>query len=590
MKSKIDFKYFSKDLFRSIWIIWRAGKGMATINTALQFFQALLPILSLYYIKLLVEIMASANKSDFNSVLPAIIGFCTIQFLIAVTTQLSNYISSLQQQKIADHVSGMVLDKAVKVRMEYYENPDYHDTLHLAQQQSQFRIPQLVANLNLFLQNSLMLVFLICFFFTLQWFYALLFILLSLPLAAIKWYYSYRLYWLEKKFVPMEREAGYLHEILTGAGYAKEVRSFGFAGQFIQKFRNIRSTIYAGKKKLQIKLNRYSLVAQAVEILVMAGIFLMLAKNAWAGAITIGVFVIYIQGFQRLQAASKNFLQSFIMIYQQRLFLRDFFLFFDIQSPLSQDGAAFPEIKKGLAIEHLSFAYPQTEKTVLSDISITCEPGKITAIIGENGSGKSTLVKLLARLYELPTGSITLDGAAISTISEDAYRANTFFLFQDFEKYFFTIEENIALAGANKKSAAGIQQAALLAGADEFIAKLPDAYQTRLGRIFQKGWQLSGGQWQKLALARMFYKSPPVIILDEPTSSIDALAEFELFNSLKQYAEGKIVLLISHRLYNLKIADRIYVMKDGRIAEEGNFDQLINQNGIFKKMFDNQKL
>ena len=590
MKKGVDLKYFSKDLFRAMLLIWRAGKGMAIVNVTLQFFQALLPIVSLYYIKLLVELIAGGNKISFDRILPVIIGFCIVQFLLAAANQFSTYINALQQQKISDYVSELVLNKAVNVDMEYYENPDYHDSLHLAQQQSQYRIPQLVTNINSFLLNSLMLVFLIGFFFTLQWFYALLFMLLSIPLAAIKWYYSYRLYWLDKKFVPMEREANYLHEILTGVNYAKEVRAFGFADFFIQKFKNIRSAIYSGKKKLQLKLNRYSLIAQVIETSVMVIIFLMLAKNAWMGEITLGVFVIYIQGFQRLQNASKNFLQSFIQIFQQRLFLKDLFLFFDIKSNSLEAGNPFPAINKGLFVDNLSFAYPQTTKTVLHNISITCEPGKIIAIIGENGSGKSTLVKLLARLYDIQSGNIKIDGLDIKTISSDTFKANTFFLFQDFEKYFFTIEENITLAGGNKKNTADIQHAAALAGANEFINDLPDNYQTRLGRIFQKSEQLSGGQWQKLALARMFYKNAQIIILDEPTSSIDAIAENELFTNLKKYAAGKIVILISHRLYNLKIADNIYVMKDGKVEEEGSFDKLISQKGIFKQMFDNQKL
>lgn len=590
MKKTINIQYFSKDLFRSISLVWQAGKVMAVTNTLLQFFQALMPVASLYYIKLLVELMAMGSKSSFDKIIPVIIGFSIVQFLSAVTSQLSAYTNTLQQQKISDHVAELVLHKAVNVGLEYYENPEYHDSLHLAQQQSQYRIPQLVTNLNSMLLSSFSLLFLVGFFFTLHWFYAVLFISLSIPLAVIKWYYSYQLYRMEKKFVPMEREAGYLHILLTDVSYAKEVRAFGFADSFIRQFKNIRSTIYSEKKRLNIKLTRASLLVQALEVVVMVFIFIMLAKNAWIGEISLGVFVIYIQGFQRLQNASKNFLQSFIQLFQQRLFLKDFYTFFDIKPVTIEGNIPFPAINKGLIVNNLSFTYPKTTKPVLNNISLSCQPGRIIAIAGENGSGKSTLVKLLARMYELQQGDIKIDNCDTSAIATPEFRKNSFFLFQDFEKYFLTIADNITLADETKKAGDDLRIAAKMAGADMFINEMPNGYNTRLGRTFDNSEQLSGGQWQKLALARMFYKNAQFIVLDEPTSSIDAIAEFELFKTLKTFAAGKIIILITHTLYNLKIADYVYVMKDGRIAEEGNFDDLIVKDGIFRKMFDNQKI
>ena len=283
---------------------------------------------------------------------------------------------------------------------------------------------------------------------------------MSLPLAAIKWYYSYQLYRLEKKFIPAEREAGYLHQVLTGVSYAKEVRIFGFATDFITKFKEIRASVYAGKKALNVKLTGYSILTQVVEAVVMVIIFISLAKNAWAGQITLGVFIIYIQGFQRLQSASKNFLQSFVQIFQQRLFLKDLFMFFDIKSASVPTETKFPEIKKGLSVSGLSFTYPDTTRPVLKNINIRCSPGKIIAIVGENGSGKSTLVKLLARLYDLQGGEINIDNVPANTISNETFRANSFFLFQDFEKYFLTVSENITLAGKGNKEQISAQQAA----------------------------------------------------------------------------------------------------------------------------------
>jgi len=588
-----DLKYFRKDFYRTILLIWNAGKELSIINCGLLLLQAILPVVSLYYIKLLIDLIVSVDKAGFVSfdrALMAIIGFSAAQFVLAVCGQVSAYVNTIQLQKLTDALAGRVLQKAIAVDLEYYENPDYQDTLHMAQQKSEYQAPLLLGNVNALILNSLSLFFLIGFFIKLNWFYAFVFVSVSIPLACIKWYYGYKLFWLEKKYIPMEREANYYHQALTGVSYAKEVRSFGFGNAFIGKYKSIRDTINKAKRNVTRKFTIYSLLAQSVEVIIMAFIFVTMAHNAWWKIIPVSVFVIYLQGFQRLQTASKNFLQSLVQLFQQRLFLKDIFAFFDIKPKTDSGTISFPVSAKGLSVEHLNFTYPQTGKQVLSNISIDCTPGKIIAIVGENGSGKSTLVKLLAGLYEVQAGSIKIDGINIRDIANGSFRKQSIFLFQDFEKYFLTIEENIALAGNGDKGTAAIEDAAKKAGAEEFILQLSEQYKTRLGRTFQRAEQLSGGQWQKLALARIFYKNAQLIVLDEPTSHIDAIAEYELFENLRAYAKNKMVILISHRLYNLKLADTIYVMKHGAIAEKGSFDELVNRDGIFREMYNKQKL
>ena len=590
-KQKINFGYFKKDLYRALRLILRASPRTALLNTFILFFQALLPALSLYVLRLLIEMVVQEPKPAFDKIVPVIIAFSAVQLLMALAGQFATYIATIYQQKLTDYMSAMVLDKAVSVDLEYYENPVYHDTLHLAQQQSVFRASQLLSNFNALLLNSLSLLFLTGLFITLHWVYAAIFVGLSLPLAAVKWYYAHQLYKLEAKFVAMEREANYLHQTLTGVSYAKEVRTFGFGSSFIRKFRAIRSVIYKGKKDMNARLTLHSLLAETAEIIIVAVIFAMLAKNTWAGVISAGVFVVYLQGFQRLQGAAKSFLQSLVQVFQQRLFLRDLFGFLDIPAyRASAPELTFPDSQQGLFIENMSFTYPGTASAVLDHVSVRCRPGNMIAIVGENGSGKSTLVKLLARLYHTQQGTIRIDDTPIEEIATESFREHTVFLFQDFEKYFLTVEENIELGSTRAKEQHEIEQAARLSGAHSFISRLAGGYQTRLGRTFKHSTQLSGGQWQKLALARVFYSKAQLVVLDEPTSAIDAIAEHELFVHLKQLAREKMVVLISHRLYNIKLADYIYVMQEGKIAEEGNFNTLINHNGLFKKMYDRQKL
>lgn len=581
----------ARNIRRSLQLLWQTSRPLALTSFALQVIQALLPVVSLFFIKTIIERVTA--KMAFNEILPIIIYFLAAQLCLALVQQYASYINTIYQPLLTDHLSEKVLDKAVKVDYHYYENPAYHDNLHLAQQQSLYRAGILLTGFNSFITTGFALLFLTVFFISMQSFFALLFVALSIPLAVIKWYFGIATMQQERKLAPLEREASYLHHILTGVSYAKETRIFGFGLPFIEKFAAIRNYIRQQKKDLNKRLVKFSLIAETVEIIAMAAIFALLAKQAVAGAITLGLFVIYIQGFQSLQSNSKNFLQSVVLILQQRIFLQDLFTFLDLRTnEKSACNQPFPDVQSGLVVDKLCFNYPQIDRPVLQNISLACKPGQIIAIVGENGSGKSTLIKILARLYEATSGMISFDNIPIGDIATADYRQKVVFLLQDFEKYFFTIEENIVLGKQDHSGAeVNVQQAAIRSGADRFVSKLSQGYQTRMGRVFKGSEQLSGGEWQKLALARAFYREDAsLIVLDEPTSALDAEAEFEIFSELKKMAKDKMVILITHRLYNLKIADYLYVMQNGSIVESGNFDELVNKNGAFTRLYNMQQL
>lgn len=580
-----------RSISRSLALLWQTSKRLVMTSLALQILQALLPVVSLYFIKILIDKVT--GHQSFSEVVPVIVYFLLAQLLLALVHQYANYITAIFQLKLTDHLSQQVLQKAIRVDYEYYENPDYHDSLHLAQQQSLYRAGNLLTSFNSFITSGFALLFLLLLFVSMKSFFAVLFIAFSLPLAIIKWYYGIATMQQERKLAPLEREANYLHHTLTGVSYAKETRVFGFGQFFIEKFSNIRKYIRLQKQQLNKRLTNYSLIAESAEIIAMAIIFGVLSKQALENSITIGLFVIYIQGFQSLQNNSKNFLQATVQIIQQRIFLQDLFAFLDINiQEKTKFPQPFPVLNKGLFVNNLNFSYAQTERRVLQNISLQCQPGQIIAIVGENGSGKSTLIKILAKLYEADADSINFGNIPLEHIATEDYRKQTVFLFQDFEKYFFTIEENIVLGKPEpSKTFEDIEAAAQLSGAGQFISKLSKGYQTRMGRIFEGSEQLSGGEWQKLALARMFYrKEVSLIVLDEPTSALDAQAEFDIFKQIRKMADSKMVILITHRLYNLKIADYLYVMQEGKIAEEGTFNDLIQKNGVFTQLYNMQQL
>jgi ATP-binding cassette subfamily B protein len=443
------------------------------------------------------------------------------------------------------------------------------------------------------IESSFSIVVLSTLFFTLGWIYAVSLIVIAIPIIAIRWYNGKSTYLLEKKSTALERQSGYLNQVLTTEIHAKEVRAFGFGSSFLKRFIEIRALLFREKKTLNKRQSIAGFIAQLVEIVVICFMYLRLALQTLAGVITIGGFILYFQAFQRLQSALKTWLQTVVQLYQSQLFLGDIFAFLDLPSTkvknITSNNITKAELDK-LSVTNLSFTYPNSEKEILHDLNFSCESGDIIAFVGENGSGKSTLVKLLCRLYEIKQGEITVGTINLKEIPEEELRENISVVFQDFGKYYISITENIRLGFGETVNTEKITESAISAGAHDFIQALPLGYQTILGRSFINSEELSGGQWQKLAVARAFYRSSKILILDEPTSHIDPVAEYELFKEIKEKFKNKIVVLITHRLHNLKIADRIYVMKEGRIAEHGSFATLTSQNGLFKEMYIKQQL
>jgi ATP-binding cassette, subfamily B, bacterial len=585
-----NIKGFNTDLRTILFIIWNADKEKSLLILFFQLLNATFPVTTLWIMKLVLD--ALSNGESWNSILLLIALLGGFQILQAIFSQVTSYYTGEHQQIVTDAISERVLKQAIAVPYTYYENPSYHNNLHLAQMQSFFRIPQVWQILNSAVLQGVSLVLLGAYFFTLHFWISITFILICIPLAIVKWYAGHKLMRLEGKLVEKEREAGYLFQILSGFQFAKDLRILSFGNTLIPKFQILRQSIRNRKSELQLKIVWLSLTAELLEILVVLFLIGFLIKEASLKQISIGLLVISLQGLQKLQSGTRNFLQAMVSLFQQRLFLKDLLHFLAIPiNQLNQSIEQWPNLTKGIVLENVGFQYENSEKEVLHQINLTCKPGELVAIVGENGSGKSTLVKLLARLYKPNTGEISIDGINYQTITEQRLRNESIFLFQDIEKYQFTIAENISLGIRNlDQNKLSMEHAIEYAGADSFIQKLPNGYETKMGSIFTDSKQLSGGEWQKLALARVFYRSPSLVVLDEPTSALDVLAENELFHQIKTQLKQSMVIIITHRLYNLKLADRIYVIKDGEIVETGNFEDLLLNDGLFSKMYEKQKI
>jgi ATP-binding cassette subfamily B protein len=380
--------------------------------------------------------------------------------------------------------------------------------------------------------------------------------------------------------------------MLTQSPHAKEVRLFNLGSLFNRRFQHLRQFIRQEKLSLATQRATIDLVTQGSATLAVFVTCGAIAYQTLQGAITLGGFVMYYQAFQRGQGFLREVLSNLVSLYENSLFLVDFYNFLELKPIVEEphQPQPMPQIwQSGIEFQHVCFEYPSSQRSVLRDVSFSIRPGETIALVGENGAGKTTLVKLLCRLYDPTAGSITLNGIDVRQFHITDLRSQINVLFQDYAQYQLTAQENIWLGDIElPPDHDQIFKAARDAGADAVIRTLPQGYDTRLGKWFESGEELSIGQWQKVALARSFVRDAQIIILDEPTSALDANAEAAVFEKFRQLVQGKTAILISHRLSTIKMADRILVLDSGKLAEQGTHNQLMQQQGIYAHLYETQ--
>jgi ATP-binding cassette, subfamily B, bacterial len=371
-------------------------------------------------------------------------------------------------------------------------------------------------------------------------------------------------YELQRKQTATERSASYIDLTLTNEWFAKELRLFGLGDFFSKRSQALREKLREERMALAKKRTARELITHLFTNAAVYGGLAFIALRAATGAITVGALVMFYQAIQRAQASMQEFLTGMANLYENNLFLRNLSEFLDLQPRIvaTKNPKPLPQsIREGIVFENVSFSYPGKKAVVLQDVSFTIRPGQKLALVGENGSGKTTLVKLMCRLYDPTHGRILLDGIDIREFDVNQLRARFSVIFQDFVRYQLTLAENVGLGNVSgMEDRAKIVEASKKAGAHEFVEKFPQGYDTRLGRAFHEGEEISGGEWQKVALARAFLRESPFIIMDEPSSAMDARAEFELFQRFAEMAAGRTAVLISHRLSTVRMADTIVLL------------------------------
>jgi ATP-binding cassette subfamily B protein len=580
---------------RAVRLVWQASPGWTLANFVLQVAQGILPLAALYLMKLIVDAVTfSINAPDkaqaFKQIVLLIVIAGGVALLNALSQLLSNLINEAMSLTVTDHVFDILHAKSVEVDLEYYENPQYFDTLHRAQQEGPYRPTSIVNDLVRLVRNSVTLLAMTGLLVSLHWGIALILFAAVLPGVLVRIKYANRMYQWHQERTKTERQALYINWVLTGDIHAKEVRLFGLGDLLIDRFSKLHSKLRHEKLAIGKKRSIADFLAQASATIAVFGSFAFIAYRTVHGNITLGDMVMYFQAFQRGLSSMRDLLGGMASLYEDNLFLSNLFEFLTLKPKVTEPADPSPvprPLQQGIALENVSFQYPGSTRKALEDISLTIAPGEVVALVGRNGCGKTTMAKLLCRLYDPMSGTITLDGIDLKHFATARLRREISVLFQDFVHYHTSAGENIWFGNTDQPPAQeNIAVAARQAGVDELISSLPQGYDTFLGKWFEDGEELSSGEWQKIALARSFFRKSQIILLDEPASSLDPRAEHEIFEKFKVLVQGKTAVFISHRLSTVKMADRIFVMDKGRIVESGSYEELLQMAGSFAHLFE----
>jgi ATP-binding cassette subfamily B protein len=574
-------------------ILWESGPAVVSWGLGLRIIVAVLPFaiakIAQYIITDIVAVLRGEPLASNFWILVAT--EVALNVFLGLITRAIDYSDSLLANRYTQHVSVLVMEQAARLDLTTYEDPVFYDRLERARVQATDRLAMIQQLGRLVQQVITTLVFSAALAWASPW----LVLLLAagvLPSFLGETHYAFLGYAKNFRQTPAKRQMDYLRQVAGSREGAKEVKLFGLNQFFTGRFRTLAHQIYVE----DVALSRSKLIVGGllgvIGTLGYYGAYVYVIWRTLGGVYDIGQFTFLTTAIQQ---ASSNLQQVFSTasgIADQALFLTDLIAFFDMK-PTGQskaNGLFTPQpIKRGFEFRNVSFAYPETDRMVLKNFNLTLSPGERIALIGENGQGKTTVVKLITRLYDPTEGQILLDGIDLREYSLEDLHRNIGVIFQDFMRFEMTARENIAVGRIDQPhQQSDIETAAHKSLADTVVSKLAGGYDQMLGRRFEGGVELSGGEWQKMALARAYLRDAQLLILDEPTAALDARSELEVFERFAELTEAKMALLISHRFSTVRMADRIVVLSGGRLIEEGNHQELMTKNGLYAGMFEMQ--
>lgn len=574
-------------------ILWESSRAAVSWGIALRLFAATLPFGIAKVAQYIVNGIAAVLRGQ---ALPQhfwhyVAAEVALNVGLGLMLRAVDYTDSLLANSYTQYVSVRVMEQAARLDLTTYENPTFYDRMERARVQATDRLVMIQQMGRLLQQVITTLIFSAALAWASPWLVLLLAVGV-LPSFLGETHYAFLGYAKNFRQTPAKRQMDYLRQVAGSREGAKEVKLFGLSAFFTERFQALAGQIY----REDVSLSRSKLLVGGllgiIGTLGYYGAYIYVIWRTIQGAYDIGQFTFLTTSIQQ---ASSNLQQVFSTasgIADQALFLTDLVAFFEMQPTVVSKPNGLPAprpIQKGFEFRNVSFTYPGTSRTVLSNFNFMLKPGERVALIGENGQGKTTVVKLITRLYDPTEGQILLDGKDLREYALDDLHREIGVIFQDFMRYELTARENIAVGRIERSSEHNeIEGAATKSLADTVVGKLEHGYEQLLGRRFEGGVELSGGEWQKIALARAYLRDAQLLILDEPTAALDARSELEVFQRFAELTQGKMALLISHRFSTVRMADRIVVLAGGKLLEEGNHESLMKAGGQYAEMFEMQ--
>jgi len=481
--------------------------------------------------------------------------------------------------------------KAIKLDLINFERPEYFDCLSRASREAPWRPNSILNNLVSLLKGLLSLLLMAGLILTLHWTLAVLLLVANIPGIWLRIYYADALYNFQRLQTPEARKSAYFNWLLTGDRPSREVRLFGLGNYFMSLFKKS----FLKRKEEEIGIIKRRTLIELISNLFKASALLItllfIARQTIGGKLSLGQMAMFLLAFRQGMVYIKDLFSALAGLYEDSLFIGDTFEFLNLKEHVTAvEPVIVPSpLKKKIVVDNLAFTYPGNNFRTLTDVTFEIKKGEIIALVGPNGAGKSTLVRLLCRLYDPDSGKIKYDENDIRNIDPEEYRKHFSVVFQDFMLYNLTAGENIRLGNIDEKNpSARIKTSAATTGVDGLIGNLANGYETTIGNLFEDSRELSWGEWQKIALARALFRDAPLLILDEPSSALDADTEYDIFNRFREIVKGRTSILISHRFTNVSLADRIIVLDKGSIAETGTHAELMKKGGMYYTMYSKQ--
>jgi ATP-binding cassette subfamily B protein len=582
---------------KTLKLVWRAMGMWTVVWLILLVAQGLFPVAVVCVMRRAVDSLvgvANPNNAIGGSLVSdVLLPFLILGFLLVTQKILASamqWVRTIQSERIQDYMTGLIHDQALAMDLSCYDSPTYYDRLHRARVDARSRPLQLLEGLGSLGRNSITMAGMAVLLFSYSPWFPLLLLVSALPALGVTLRYALRINDWRLRNTVEERRCNYFDWLLTMREAAPEIRLFALGRYYREAYQLLRGRLRGEK----IALEKGQLIAQlgagSLALLATALAVLWMILRTTAGKASVGDVVLFYQAFSQGQGLMSALLGNTSETYRNVLFLENLFEFLTIQPKVrdSESPLPVPSLKECVRCENISFRYPDTDRMILQGLTMALKAGEIAALVGENGEGKTTIIKLLCRFYDPIMGRITVDGCDLRDLRQADWRRQITVLFQEPVRYHLTATENIALGDlASSPSSEEIELAARAAGAHDTVMRLPKGYETVLGGWFG-GLELSTGEWQRVASARAFLRKAKLIILDEPTSMMDAWAEAEWFARFRAVAAGCTVLLISHRLTTTMHADVIHVMRGGRIIESGSHSDLLIQGGRYREAWESQ--